>query len=173
MQNTAKNREWVKDAAIVFLVILLILTFFSNTIMNRALPEVSTQAVTSGSITARVRGTGTVTANGVYEVKADQTREVRTILIRAGQEVKAGDVLFALGGGDSEELQQAQRELEQLELSYQTRALSIKTYDYHDQQKKIEAAKAEEERADARYQKAYAAYMAAAGVDAKALAETR
>ena len=38
------------------LAVLLVLTFFSNTIMNRTLPEVATQSVTSGSITARVRG---------------------------------------------------------------------------------------------------------------------
>ena len=29
-----KRREWIKNAAIIFLVIMLVLTFFSNTIMN-------------------------------------------------------------------------------------------------------------------------------------------
>ena len=43
MNETPKNREWVKNAAIVFLAVLLVLTFFSNTIMNRSLPEVATQ----------------------------------------------------------------------------------------------------------------------------------
>ena len=73
METKVKNRAWVKNAVIVFLVILLILTFFSNTIMNSSLAEVSTQNVTSGSITARVRGSGTVSATGSYEVKAAQT----------------------------------------------------------------------------------------------------
>lgn len=40
-ENTKKRREWIKNAAIVFLVIMLILTFFSNTIMNYSLPEVA------------------------------------------------------------------------------------------------------------------------------------
>ena len=61
-----KNRDWVKNAALVFLSVLLVLTFFSNTIMNRSLPEVATQNVTSGSIVARVRGTGTPVVT-VYE----------------------------------------------------------------------------------------------------------
>ena len=52
----------MKNAAIVFLTIMLILTFFSNTIMNYSLPEVATQYVQSGSITAKVRGTGNVEA---------------------------------------------------------------------------------------------------------------
>ena len=67
-ENTKKRREWIKNAAIVFLVIMLILTFFSNTIMNYSLPEVATQTVTSGSITAKIRGTGNVEAGEPYNV---------------------------------------------------------------------------------------------------------
>ena len=53
METTVKKREWVKDAAIVFLAVLLVLTFFSNTIMNRNLPEVATQYVSDGTINAK------------------------------------------------------------------------------------------------------------------------
>ena len=84
MNEKPKNREWVKNAAIIFLAVLLVLTFFSNTIMNRSLPEVATQMVTSGSVTARVRGTGTVVANGNHEVKAETTRVIRSVLVKAG-----------------------------------------------------------------------------------------
>ena len=35
METKVKNRDWVKNAAIIFLAVLLVLTFFSNTIMNR------------------------------------------------------------------------------------------------------------------------------------------
>ena len=141
MESKPKNREWVKNAAIVFLVILLILTFFSNTIMNIALPEVATQMVNSGTITAKVRGSGTVVANGFYEVKAQQTREIRSVMVRAGQQVNAGDVLFVLGSGDSEELAAAQEELRSLEVSYQTSALSSPVYHYETELAAIEDAK--------------------------------
>ena len=94
METKVKNREWVKDAAIIFLVVLLILTFFSNTIMNRTLPEVATAEVTNGAIVAKVRGSGTVTANGKHQVKAKEIRTIRSVMIKAGQEVNAGDVLF-------------------------------------------------------------------------------
>ena len=33
-QNSNKRKDWIKNAAIIFLVVLLILTFFSNTILN-------------------------------------------------------------------------------------------------------------------------------------------
>ena len=44
-ENKVKKRGWVKNAAIIFLSILLVLTFFSQTILNRSLPEVSTASV--------------------------------------------------------------------------------------------------------------------------------
>ena len=87
MENKPKNREWVKNAAIIFLAVLLVLTFFSNTIMNRSLPEVATEYIQSGSITAKVRGTGTVESQGVYEVKAAETREIRAVINKSGQQV--------------------------------------------------------------------------------------
>ena len=39
--NPRNRREWVKNIIIVFLLVMLLLTFFSNTIMNYSLPEVS------------------------------------------------------------------------------------------------------------------------------------
>ena len=117
MDFKPKNREWVKNAAIIFLLILLILTFFSNTILNRTLPQVGTQMVESGSITAQVRGSGTVVANGSHKVKATETREIRAVMVKVGQEVNAGDVLFVLGAGDSDELEAAQETLRQLQVS--------------------------------------------------------
>lgn len=117
MEKT-KNREWVKNAAIIFLAVLLVLTFFSNTIMNRSLPEVATQSVTGGSIVARVRGTGTVTANGAQQVKAEGTRQIQSVLVKVGQKVETGDVLFTLGQGASEEIEAAEKNLRTLQASY-------------------------------------------------------
>ncbi len=137
MDMKVKNRGWVKNAVIVFLSILLILTFFSNTIMNRSLAEVATQSVQSGSIAARVRGTGTVTATGAYEVKATQTREIRAVMVKVGQEVSQGDTLFILGEGNSEELEEAQDRLHQLEVSRQRASATMPSYDYSLQERKI------------------------------------
>ena len=50
-EKNIKRKEWVKTAAIVFLSIMLVLTFFSNTIMNYSLPEVATEYVHSDNIT--------------------------------------------------------------------------------------------------------------------------
>ena len=149
METKPKNREWVKNAAIIFLAVLLVLTFFSNTIMNRTLPEVSTAYIQSNAITAKVRGSGTVESQGVYEVKAPETREIRAVMIKSGQKIEAGDVLFILGEGDSAEIEAAQESLRQLKLSYQQTAVSATNYS------------GQLQRAQARYEEALAAEASA------------
>ena len=130
MNETPKNREWVKNAAIVFLAVLLVLTFFSNTIMNRSLPEVATQDVTDGAIVSKVRGSGTVTANGNNQVKMEKTRVIRAVMVKAGQEVKAGDVLFTLGEGSSEEIEALEEKIRNLQNSYNRTAVGGTVYSY-------------------------------------------
>ena len=130
MQEQPRNRDWVKNAAIIFLVVILVLTFFSNTIMNRTLPEVATQEVTSGSIVARVRGTGTVQANSNTQVKMDQNRVIRSVLVKVGQQVKAGDVLFTLGEGASEDIDAAEDKLRSLQTSYNKIAATMPEFSY-------------------------------------------
>lgn len=113
-----KRREWVKNAAIIFLTIMLILTFFSNTIMNYSLPEVATQYVQSGSITARVRGTGNVEATDPYSVMVKDTRVISSVAVKQGDTVEKDQVLYYLEDKESDELKQAQAELADLELAY-------------------------------------------------------
>ena len=65
------RKDKIKNIAIIFLSIMLVLTFFSNSIMNYSLVEVSTQYVYGGSITTKVRGSGTVEAAEGVSVQAD------------------------------------------------------------------------------------------------------
>lgn len=151
MEFKPKNREWVKNAAIIFLAVLLALTFFSNTIMNRTLAEAATANVTSGSIVAKVRGSGKVAANGSHEVKAKQTREVRSVMVKTGQEVAVGDVLFIMGAGDSQELEAAKETLRDLQYSYQKSAVSMPDFDYSSYNKAIDDANASADKAWSAY----------------------
>ena len=118
-EEKVKNRGWVKNAAIIFLSVMLVLTFFSNTIMNRSLPEVSGQTAQSGTITTRIRGSGNVEAVETYEVKSSDSRKVKSVSVRVGQEVEPGDLLFILSEGDGDELKAARDKLEELQYNYQ------------------------------------------------------
>ncbi len=117
-KNTTKRREWVKNAAIIFLTIMLLLTFFSNTIMNYSLPEVATQYVQTGTITAKVRGTGKIEASDPYNVIAKESRVITSVAVKQGDTVEKDQVIYYLEDAESDELTQAEKELEDLELNY-------------------------------------------------------
>lgn len=155
MNETArKRREWVKNAAIIFLSVMLVLTFFSNTFMNYSLPEVATQTVTSGSITTKVRGTGAVSVSEPYNVSIKESRVIKAVAVKKGDTVEKGAVLFELEDSDSTELKEAEATLSQLVLDYQKAILNGDTSlnkvnqiengqltDMSTMQKQVEAAK--------------------------------
>lgn len=122
-ENGKNKREWVKNAAIVFLAVMLVLTFFSNTIMNYSLPEVATNYVQSGTITAKIRGTGVVESGDPYEVKVTESRKVSSVAVRVGDTVQKGDVLLYLEDSESDELKAAKDALEQAQNAYELELL--------------------------------------------------
>ena len=119
-----KRREWVKNAAIIFLSVMLVLTFFSNTFMNYSLPEVAAQYVQSGTITAKIRGTGTVESGDPYNVKISETRTISSVLVKTGDKVEKGDPLFLLEDKESKELTDAQAALDKAMLDFELALLS-------------------------------------------------
>ena len=123
-ENRSPRKEVIKNIAIVFLAVLLVLTFFSNTFMNYTLPQVSAVYVSQGTISEQIRGSGTVEAAESYEVKFDQTRTIKSVAVKTGQTINAGDTLFELEDSDSDELTQAQKDLEDKELDYKKAVLA-------------------------------------------------
>ncbi|MBR1554523.1 MAG: HlyD family efflux transporter periplasmic adaptor subunit [Oscillospiraceae bacterium] len=141
--KSQKRRERIKTLLIIFLVILLLLTFFSNTILNYSLPTVSAQYASYGTITEKIRGSGTVTANQNYDVTAEGKRVVASVYIKAGDEVKAGDKLFSLDAEDNnDEIKAAESALQEAELAYQ-KALLTAVPDYAAENQEIANAKAD------------------------------
>ena len=112
MNEKRTRKDWIKNIAIVFLAIMLVLTFFSNTIMNYSLPEVAVKYVESGSITAKIRGTGTVESGDPYYVTIPQQRNVEAVLVRVGDVVEKGQVLAILEAKESTEAEAAHKVLE-------------------------------------------------------------
>ena len=119
-----KRREWVKNAAIIFLSVMLVLTFFSNTFMNYSLPEVAAQYVQSGTITAKIPGTGTVESGDPYNVKISETRTISSVLVKTGDKVEKGAPLLLLEDKESKELTDAQAALDKAMLDFELALLS-------------------------------------------------
>ena len=128
--NGTSRRAWVKNVAIIFLIVLLLLTFFSNTILNYSLPEVSVQYASYDSITNAIKVSGTVKANESYVVTYDeadkdssttevgQTRKIVSVYVKQGTVVAIGDPIIALKGGATKELEEAEKSLRELEKQY-------------------------------------------------------
>ncbi|MBQ3789856.1 MAG: HlyD family efflux transporter periplasmic adaptor subunit [Lachnospiraceae bacterium] len=123
-QKAARRKDRIKNAIILFLVVLLILTFFSNTWMNRTLPQVATAYVQQASISPKIRGTGTVEADHPYKVVVKQSRKISSVNVRVGDEIHTGDVILELEDIESEELTAAQKALSELEVAYETSLFS-------------------------------------------------
>ncbi len=121
-----RRKDMIKNFIIVFLVIMLILTFFSNTIMNYSLPKVAVQYIQSGTITSVIRGQGTVESGDPYNVMVKYSKTVGSISVKNGQEVKAGDLLLSLEAEDSQELKDAKKALEDAKNAYNAILLSDK-----------------------------------------------
>lgn len=118
------RKDKIKNITIIFLLVLLILTFFSNTIMNYSLVEVSTQQVTSGQITSKVRGSGSVEASESYSVTIEETRKIATVNVKKDAEVATGDLLFTLEDTDSDELDAAKKSLNEAQAAYESAVLT-------------------------------------------------
>lgn len=137
------KRGWIKNAIIIFLVIMLILTLFSNTFMNRSLPEVAVQNAESGSITTQVKLSGSVNANTTKSITLEYARKIDTVLVRRGDTVEPGTVLATLVKGESDEIDQLEIELKQLQIEYKklqvesVDSLTAKRYELEDTQREL------------------------------------
>ena len=121
-----RRKDLIKNFIIIFLVVMLVLTFFSNTIMNYSLPKVAVQYVQPGTITSVIRGSGTVESGDPYNVMVKQSKTVGSINCKVGQEVAEGDLLITLEAEDSQELKDAKKALEDAKKAYNNILLSDK-----------------------------------------------
>lgn len=131
------RRNWIKNIAIIFLVILLLLTFFSNTILNYSLPEVSAQYPQYAQITSAVKASGVVKANAAYNVVYEDipddenysptTRRITSVYVREGDVVTIDSPIIALQGGPSQELSSLQEQYDALKIEYDLALLNEKT----------------------------------------------
>lgn len=144
------KRDLVKNILIVFLLVMLILTFFSNTIMNRSLPEVSTEYAMYKQINDNIRATATVMANEDFVLEFDESREVASVEVRRGDRIERGQIIYTLVPNESNELAEAQKSLNLLLIQKQQMLKSENTsggtdYDYEigEKNKELNELKAE------------------------------
>lgn len=150
MATNSRSRKWVVRAMISFIVILALLTFFSNTIMNATIPKVMGANAIRGNLSYSNSATGTIEANEKTDIKSIEGRTIDKVNVTYLDYVTAGDVLFTLKDvEDDSSLKELQNQLTELERArdYDARTPAEQT-DYVSLQEAINTA--EENLANAR-----------------------
>ena len=98
-----KKKDQIKNITIVFLLVLLVLTFFSNTIMNYSLPQVSVSRLSEGVVAKGTEISAMAESNQNYSVLAENDAEIKRTAVKTGQKVKEGQVIFYLKSAEESE----------------------------------------------------------------------
>ena len=127
MESNKKPIKKSVVATIVFLIVVMLLTFFSKTLYSLNLPSVKLASPTSGSLEHILTSEAIIAAKKEYDLYAPSEQKVMEVLVIAGDRVKTGDVLVKL---DTAVLESAmlQLQLEKQQLSDSKRYLSKATY---------------------------------------------
>jgi multidrug efflux pump subunit AcrA (membrane-fusion protein) len=127
MEHEVKNRrkDKIKNAAIIFLVIMLILTLCAPTILNFSLPQVAVIMPNRSPISEQIRGNATVEAASTYDVKAESVRKIGAVMVKEGELVTKGQTLFTLSEDDNAEYEELESRIETLQNEYDKMLLTV------------------------------------------------
>ncbi|HYE83148.1 MAG TPA: biotin/lipoyl-binding protein, partial [Clostridia bacterium] len=95
VENAARKKVTGK-LLVIFVVMMVLLTFFSNTINNFTLPRVTLESPARGALIKEISGKGTVEAKSVYEEYIDSNFKVLEVHVKAGDSVKKGQPILSL-----------------------------------------------------------------------------
>ncbi len=103
-RNMHSNRKRVIGrTAAVFIVIMLLLTFFSNTLNNYLSPRVTWENPESGPLVKEINGTGRVCAKTTMDRYTVSNMKVLHVAVKVGDTVEKGQLLLSLDTSEVEE----------------------------------------------------------------------
>ncbi|MDF2987602.1 MAG: transporter [Eubacterium sp.] len=113
-----KRKKLIIKISAVFLGVLVLLTFFSNTINNFSLPRVKVETPSSGALNKDIIAEGIVEEKETVKDYAQSGRKVLEVYVKAGSNVKKGSPIMMLDKeGLQEQLDQELLLLEKAKLS--------------------------------------------------------
>lgn len=95
-----KRKNYIRNASLIFIVIILLLTFFSKTINNFLLPSVETTKPSSGTLMNEITAQGEVFNEGVESIYSFGDWKIKDIKVKPGDEIKKGDILATVDPED-------------------------------------------------------------------------
>jgi len=118
VRTDRKRKKTIAVAFGVFLGILLLLTFFSNTMMNLTLPKVITENPRKGKLEIKVSGNGVLAPQQEAELTNAYGLKIRKLLVKEGDSVKKGQTIAQYDNKDAErQLLDERARLQQLRMA--------------------------------------------------------
>ncbi len=116
--DDAQRKKVIGKLSLLFLMAMIGLTFFSNTINNFALPRVQTVRPANGTLIKEIFGAGTVEGKSTREEYADSNLPVKDVLVETGDRVGKGQPIIILDVSElKSDYQDEQARYRQLQLS--------------------------------------------------------
>ncbi len=143
MAKGSTRRTRVVKSMIAFVVILALLTFFSNTIMNLTIPKVMGTYASRGNLSYSNSAKGNITVENHTEVKGLDGRTVDQVMVTNYDSVEKGDTILTLKSiEESEDIQTKKDRLKTLEREAEYEERGSSTTDFTSYYDSINLAKA-------------------------------
>jgi HlyD family secretion protein len=113
------QKKAIRRAILAFVFMMVGLTFFSNTLVNLSLPQVTVEQPFRGSLSHEVTGLGTVESVETSDLYVQVNWAVSEVAVQVGDRVEAGQLLVAF------HTQDAENSLKDNEARYRQKQLSL------------------------------------------------
>lgn len=115
--DTTRKKK-IRKSGLLFIGVMIALTFFSGTINNFSLPRVEAARPTNGTLIKEIFGEGRVEAKATYEEYTDTNLRVKDVMVGLGDRVTKGQPLISLDVDPlKSDYQDEQARCQQLQLS--------------------------------------------------------
>jgi HlyD family secretion protein len=121
------KKKGIRKAIFAFIIAMVALTFFSNTLLGISLAEVTVEKASAGTLSHEVTGSGTVESAETADVYVETNWIASEVAVKVGDKVKAGQDLVVFKTRETEDslkdnqarYAQKQLSLEKLQENYQ------------------------------------------------------
>lgn len=164
------KKKILSKIILVFLSVMLLLTFFSKTIINLSLPQVKSEKISGGNLLFSIRAEGQVLPDEIREVYSKKNLRIKEILVEEGDQVEAGDTIILLEGSEHSSAMEKEIQLKKLQLQLEEIKNQPALVDLSIYEKSLEEAKRNLDREKENYEKIKTLYESGAE-SAKSLQE--
>lgn len=110
MDQEQKQRSVYRKVMVIFIVLILLLTFFSKSLYNYRLPVVSVERPNQGELDFKVESAGEVFYNDISSYYSDKEGIVKMVYVKTGDKVKKGQSLLQINPIGTEKMEDVRAE---------------------------------------------------------------